>query len=453
MGKTAYEVNFDGLVGPTHNHAGLARGNLAATKNKDKPSNPKAAALEGLAKMRFVADLGVRQTLLPPPERPAITMLRRLGFTGTDASVVENAYRENRVLLASCYSASNMWAANAATVSPSADTEDGRVHITPANLVAHFHRSIEPAETARILKAIFRDPEKFVHHEPLPAVWHFGDEGAANHIRLCQNQGAPGIEIFVYGRSAFDDDCPKPRIHPARQTLEACRAIARRHCLRDGATVFVQQNPDAIDGGAFHSDVVLVGNENVLLYHANAFADGPDALDQIRRVFAVSCNGELDLISVSPDRLLIQDAVDSYLFNSQLLSLPDGSMHLIAPSEARENVRAQAVVEDIVGPSKPIHKVHYLDVRQSMRNGGGPACLRLRVVLTEDELTAVHQGCLLTDSLYERLRDWIVRRYREELKPEDLRAPQLIEESRAALDELTQILGLGSIYPFQGVPG
>ena len=204
---TAHEVNFDGIIGPTHNYAGLSFGNLASQKHGHTTSNPREAALQGLAKMKFLADLGVKQAVLPPQRRPDLGMLRRLGFGGSDADVLWNAWKQEPRLLAAAYSASSMWAANAATITPSMDAADGRLHFTPANLVTNFHRSIESFATGATLKAIFADKTAFVHHDPLPASSFLADEGAANHTRLCSTHGTAGIELFVYGR------CHPPPAH------------------------------------------------------------------------------------------------------------------------------------------------------------------------------------------------------------------------------------------------
>jgi succinylarginine dihydrolase len=444
MPGRAVEVNFDGLVGPTHNYAGLSHGNLASQRSKHRASNPRAAALEGLAKMKLLADLGVRQAVLPPHERPDVDALRRLGFTGSDADVLYQARRQDPVLLAACCSASAMWAANAATVSPSADTADGRVHFTPANLVSQAHRSLEAPTTSIILRAIFPDPEHFAHAPPLQAATAFGDEGAANHVRLAASHGAAGVELFVYGRCG-DGSAPAPKLFPARQTLEASRAVARLNALPPGRVVFARQNPAAIDRGVFHNDVVCVGNEDVLLYHENAFADlGPLLAELAGRVPG------LVPLAVGSAELPLEDAVKTYLFNSQLVTLPDGSMALVAPSECAEHDATQQVIARLLAAGTRLRHVHYAHVRQSMSNGGGPACLRLRVVLTEAELAHVSPGVLLTDALYERLVQWVQRHYRERLAPDDLADPQLLDESRRALDELTRLLGLGNLYRFQG---
>jgi len=445
MVKHAVEANFDGLVGPTHNYAGLSLGNVASKSNVNAVSNPREAALQGLAKMKRLADRGYVQGILPPHERPHIPSLKALGFSGTDAQILERAAKSSPSILAAVSSASSMWTANAATVSPSADTSDHRVHFTPANLSAKFHRSIEHGVTGRTLKSIFADEGYFAHHRALPSVSHFGDEGAANHTRLCGRYGEPGVELFVYGQAAFNEQAPAPEKYPARQTLEASQAIARLHGLKDGARVFAQQNPAAIDAGVFHNDVIAVGNGNTLLYHDMAFLNEEQVLSDIR---ARLKGAELEAVRVSSAEVPLEDAVASYLFNSQLLNTPDG-MLLAVPGECREVASVSQYLDKLLAAGGPITAVEVFDVKQSMRNGGGPACLRLRVVLNDDELHAMHRGVILTDALYERLTTWVEAHYRDQLAREDLADPMLLDEVRKALDELTGILGLGSIYDFQ----
>ncbi len=441
-----FEVNFDGLVGPTHNYAGLSYGNVASQNNANAASSPKQAAKQGLQKMKALTELGMVQGVLAPQERPDISALRRLGFTGSDATVLEKAAKEAPVLFAACCSASSMWTANAATVSPGADTADGRIHFTPANLTNKFHRSLEPEVTGRILKAIFSDDKYFQHHKHLPENEHFGDEGAANHTRLCRNYGESGIEIFVYGRYAFDSSKPAPKRYPARQTREACEAVARLHGLDNEQVVYIQQNPDVIDQGVFHNDVIAVGNQNVLFYHEQAFMDTQKALSEIRQKYG---EGDLHFIQVNTDQVSVNDAVRSYLFNTQILTLPNGEMAIIAPMECRENNSVYNYLSQLTEQNTPIKQVKYFDVKQSMQNGGGPACLRLRVAMTEAEVAAVNPNTLLNEGLYQRLNLWVDKHYRDSLTFADLADPQLLVESRTALDELTQIMKLGSVYPFQ----
>lgn len=441
-----FEVNFDGLVGPTHNYAGLSYGNVASVSNAKNASSPKQAAKQGLQKMKALHDMGMVQGVLAPQERPDVATLRRLGFSGTDAQVLAKAAKQAPAILAAVCSASSMWTANAATISPSADTHDGRVHFTPANLTNKFHRSLEPAVTGRILQATFPDEHHFSHHKHLPDNDHFGDEGAANHTRLCSAYGNAGVELFVYGRQAFNPNAPAPTRYPARQTLEASTAITRLHGLDDDTVVFMQQNPAVIDAGVFHNDVISVGNQNVLFYHEDAFLDTEAKFAEIRRKFG---DHPLHFIKVGRDQVSVAEAVKTYLFNTQVVTLPHGAMAIIAPTECQESAAVSRYLAELVEQDTPIKEVRYMDVKQSMRNGGGPACLRLRVALNDEELAATNSHCLLDDGLYQRLNSWVDKHYRDELHVSELADPQLLLESRQALDELTQILNLGSIYPFQ----
>lgn len=440
----AVEVNFDGLVGPTHNYAGLSYGNLAATANALAPADPRGGALEGLAKMRRLMALGLPQGVLPPHERPHVPTLRRLGFTGSDEATVERAAKTAPELLRNVSSASAMWTANAATVTPSADSADGRLHLTPANLVAMFHRSIEPEVTGRVLQAIFPEGPHFAHHPPLPGAPHMGDEGAANHNRLSADYGSPGVHLYIYGAEAFAR-AGGPSRYPARQTREASEAIARQHGA--SGAVFARQAADAIDAGAFHNDVVAVANREVLFCHEQAFAD-PAALR--RDLQKAARDFEPHVIEAPADRVSLADAVSSYLFNSQLVSPPgrDG-MTLILPMEVAETPATKDYVDDLLASGGPITQAEYLDVRQSMRNGGGPACLRLRVVLTDAERAALGARVLLDEARLAALEAWVRRHYRDRLTADDLGDPALLRDCREALDALTQLLGLGSVYDFQ----
>ncbi|MFZ2029992.1 MAG: N-succinylarginine dihydrolase [Vitreimonas sp.] len=443
----AEEINFDGLVGLTHNYAGLSEGNLASARNKDSVSRPREAALQGLAKMNRLRALGLAQGVLPPQERPAIGWLRAaLNLSGDDRAVFAQAWQISpRIARAAC-AASSMWAANAATVSPSADAGDGRLHVTVANLQTMLHRSLEAPMTERGLRRLMPEERQFVVHAALPANEALSDEGAANHMRLAAEPGAPGIEIFVYGRRAGD---LRPGF-PGRQTLEACGAISRAHRLDVDRTIFAQQSAKAIQAGAFHNDVVAVAYDSVLFHHEHAFDDRDALYAEIR----VKAKGLFEpvFVEVKAADVSLEDAVSSYLFNSQLLRLPgDKALTLIAPREVRENNRTASVAQQLTaGPNAAIAHIEYVDVRESMRNGGGPACLRLRVVMTSAERAAAAQGFFLDDALSQTLSAWINKHYREEIAPDDLRDPNLAGETQAALDALTQILPLGSdFYPFQ----
>ena len=440
------DVAFDGLPGPTHNYSGMSRGNLASERHAGSASNPREAALQGLAKMRAIASRGFAQAVLPPHERPHVPTLRALGFRGSDAEAIAHAARDAPALLSACSSAAAMWTANAATVSASADTADGRVHLTPANLASLLHRSIEAPTTTAVLRALFADERRFVVHDPLPATLQLGDEGAANHTRFAgPDEGAPGVELFVHGRVAYAADAPAPRRYPARQTREASEAIARRHGLAPARTLHVQQHPDAIDAGVFHNDVIAVGQGRTLLVHEDAWVDTAGALADLAQ--RVGPDFRVDV--VRRDELPVGEAVATYVFNSQLLEGPDGRLLLVAPAEVRENARAAAVLRRWTAPDGPLAEALVFDLRQSMRNGGGPACLRLRVPLTAAERAAVRGRVFLDDALAGDLEAWIRRHYRDRLVPGDLADPALLDESRRALDELTELLRLPRVYSFQ----
>jgi succinylarginine dihydrolase len=444
---SAYEVNFDGLVGLTHHYAGLSFGNVASTSNKNTPANPKLAAKQGLQKMKTLSDMGFKQGVLPPQERPHIPVLRQLGFTGSDAQIIAAVAKQSPQLLSAVSSASSMWTANAATVSPSADTADKRVHFTVANLNNKFHRATEADTTSATLRSIFKNEAYFAHHAALPQQALMGDEGAANHNRLGGDYGAAGVEVFVYGKQAFGG-MVEPQRFPARQTREASEAVMRLHGLDAAKTVFVQQNPDVIDQGVFHNDVIAVSNRNVLFHHQQAFLNQTQALDDISQKMS-ALGHQFISVEVPTAQVSVADAVGTYLFNSQLLSKPDGKMMIVVPEESRQNQRVWDYLSSLINSNGPINEIKVFDLRESMRNGGGPACLRLRVVLTDAELQAVAPGVLMNESLFITLNNWVDRHYRDRLTEADLADPQLLIENRQALDELTQIMGLGSIYPFQ----
>ncbi len=435
------EYNFDGIVGNTHNYGGLSPGNVASMTHEGMASSPRAAALEGLGKMRFVHDLGVGQAVLPPQLRPDPTALRRLGFTGaTDRDVVARAAREGEHWLRLCSSASAMWTANAATVAPSADTRDGRCHLVVANLATMFHRGIEADTTTAVLGRIFADRARFAVHAPLAP--QLCDEGAANHTRL-HAPGRDAVHVYAWGRRMWGE-APAPRRFPARQTLEASEATARLHATR-GPALLPQQHPDGIDAGAFHTDVLAVGSGAFLMLHELAFLDRDGLLAELRARLGESFRS----IVATEAELPAADAVAAYPFNSQLLTLPGGEMAILAPAECRERPAVVRFLERVVAEDNPVVAVHYRDVRQSMNNGGGPACLRLRVALTDEEARALGANVLYTPELHATLAAWVEKHYRDRLTAADLADPALLDESMAALDELTRILGLGNVYAFQ----
>lgn len=420
------EVMIDTLVGPTHYYGGLSYGNVASMTSRLHSSNPKLAALQGLEKMKLVHDLGIIQLIFPPQIRPVVSMLQNLGFSGSEQETLEKAYMIAPDLLIQCSSQSAMWTANAATVTPSCDTQDGKVHITPANLSSHLHRSLEVERTKAVLKQVFKTNRHFVHHTPLPGAQEFADEGAANHTRF--DADGRGIHLFVYGRSSES----KTRIFPARQTLLAQEAIARRHMLHPKYAIFAQQNPKVIDQGVFHNDVIAVGHEELFFFHEEAYINTQAVLD---RLLALA---PLTLVCVRKKDLGVEDAVKSYIFNSQFLTLPDGQKVVICPTEVEEMPKAKAIIQERL----PVDRVYFLPLNQSMKNGGGPACLRLRMPLNEKEIRATLPTVLFTPTTYRKLKKIITELYPDSYKPKLLLDPAFRKACSQAVTSLTKALGL-----------
>ena len=411
------EINFDGIVGPSHNYAGLSLGNLAATAHAGDVSYPRAAALQGLAKMRGNMALGLAQGFFVPLPRPDRRWLDELAADATT----------DRALLAGAWSASSMWTANAATVSPAPDTADRRCHLTAANLVTMPHRAHEWPDTLRQLELIFADKRHFAVHAPVPPC--FGDEGAANHMRLTAAHGEPGLEIFVYGKRGGP--------FPARQHEQASRIVARRHRLDPERVLFLEQSPEAIAAGAFHNDVVAVANERVLFAHERAFADPQAAHAAIRERFP-----EAEIVQVPDSAVSLAEAIRTYLFNAQLVTLPEGAMALVIPSEADESPAVRSWLDAMLATNGPIRRVVPVDVRQSMANGGGPACLRLRVVA---DPATVDPRFLLDETKADTIADVVERHWPEQIDPADLGDAALAATVAEARGRLLEALDLGEL--------
>lgn len=432
------EANFDGLIGPSHSYSGLSPGNVASETNKDMPSSPRAACLQGLEKAYKLAKLGVPQAVLPIQERPSLQYLTALGFQGRLQNILEEV---DALTLANIYAASSMWTANAATVAPSTDTQDRRMHIVPANLHYQFHRSTEAKPTMETLEKVFGGMATI--HAPLPGHVRFGDEGAANHMRFTPAYGEPGVHLFAYGTDGITNERGElvngPKIKPARQTLAASQALARLLNIPLKNVVFAQTSPQAIDGGAFHNDVISTNNGLTWLLHEQAYVDTPRVISDVQQ----AVGSDLFVAMAKTEDLSLTDVVESYVFNSQIVTLPSGEIILIAPREAEQNPRSRTYIEKTISdPKCPISRVEYVDLQQSMRNGGGPACLRLRVVMSDVERQRVRGRVFLDDALYGELTAWAERNYRETMLPKDLRDPNLVMESLRAFTELKKILEL-----------
>lgn len=434
------EVQVDRLVSSTHHYGGLSFGNIASMGSIDQLSSPLNALLEGLEKMRRVAALGVRQLIVPPQPRPDLDFLKALGFSGDDQGLLEAAYKENSAYLRAAFSSSAMWMANSASIAPSCDAQDQKVHFTPANLLYYPHRSIETATTTRDLMHLFPPTSGFVHHTPLLKSDAFSDEGAANHTIFTRQHGVKGIHLFVFGRSFYGQTNPNlVGRFPARQTQEASKAIARLHQLDPECVLCWQQSQAAIQAGVFHNDVISVGEETLFFYHEQAFVDTERCIAQLQEL-AKRQQIALQCIKVRADELSLEEAAHCYLFNAQVLRASDGKRVILVSQEALELPKSRRILESLYKRIPDLKDIQAVPLGQSMRNGGGPACLRLRVVLTAEECEKVHPFAWWTEALHEELVAWGKRYYRSQLHTQDLLDPKLREEAKRAQEEVDSLL-------------
>ena len=428
--SAAREWNFDGLVGPSHSYAGMAHGNLAAEQHAGQAADPRAAALQGIAKMRRVQQAGLAQGFLPPPLRPDWHFLHALGFRGAPGAVLDAAAREAPALLRAAWSAASMWTANAATVSPAADSDDGRLHLSVANLSSQIHRALEPRQREGHLRGVFAAAARFAVHAPLPGAPGLGDEGAANHTRLCADYGEAGVQVFVYGAQG--------QRFRARQARAASSALARRHGLAPERCVYLEQSAAAIDAGVFHNDVIAVGDRGLYLAHAQAYSEPARARAEVEAACRAA-GVPLRWVEASAQDFPLADAVGSYVFNSQLLDDGAGGTWLLGPQTLREYPRVVRWLEQLVEEGV-LSRWETMDLKQSMQNGGGPACLRLRVVLDAAGADALLPGAVATPAQLDALEAWVRRHYRDRVALEDLRDPALAQECAEAQKALAELM-------------
>ena len=436
-----FEANFDGIVGPTHNYGGLSEGNIASISNSQNPANPKKAALQGLKKMKILRDAGLIQGVFLPHERPYLAKMRELGFTGSDKQIINKVANHSPHLLHNLYSASSMWSANAATVSPSVDTNNQKIHITPANLNSMFHRSVESDFTYHQCLQIFKN-KSFKIHKPTPSISGYGDEGAANHLRIASSHEQMGYEIFVYGTSAFKTY----NSSIMRQAKEISHTVASKHQLNKEHYFLLQQNQDAIQQGSFHNDIVSLSNENLFIAHERAFEDR-NIFNKIITVLEKNVNN-FQFIEIKENEIPLTDIIKSYLLNSQLVSIADGEMLMVLPADVQNFDNCMQWIDKFKQIS-PVKKFEFIDIKQSMMNGGGPACQRLKVLMNEKEFEGVNQNFILDNDKEERIKDLIQSYYRDRLLPDDLKDPNLFDEFQMILDQYTQIFDAENFYSFQ----
>lgn len=436
------EVIFIGMPGPTHHYGGLSGDNVASSANRGSVSNPRLAAQQALALARRLRGLGLTVGLFPPQLRPHLPLLaERFPIQEpTPERLINLAASEAPALLEAACSSSAMWSANAATVTAAPENTDQGLHLTPANLFTNQHRRIEASDTHALLSAIFANVPGATVHAPLVDLLR--DEGAANHMRLTPSHGERGLNVFVYGTDGSEDDPAT-----ARQTLTACEVIAMQHGVPAACSLFIRQNPDVIRKGVFHNDVIAVANESVLLAHEEAFAGGQADIAQMQKSYFALTGVEFTPIIIRKGDLSVEEAVQCYFFNSQLVTKPSGAMAVIAPLEVSElfGGKAEKLLARIAAdPANPIDEIITLDLRQSMRNGGGPACLRLRVPMSPLQVEALRAqvNVLVDDELLEKTGAIIERFYPESLTAGELADPAHYHHCRAMRAELLALMRL-----------
>ena len=430
------EINIDGLVGPSHHFGGLGVGNIASHEHQLQVSHPRQAALEGLQKAWLLKSLGAPQFVFLPPSRPRLSFLSELGFRGTIQEQLVAAREDAPQALSAVFSSAFMWLANAATVTPASDSIDGRLHCTPANLTSSWHRASEAAERAPQLESLLARIDNKQMHRPLPSILPLRDEGAANHMRLCDPSGRMGFNVFVYGV----DDCQagqQPARFLPRHTRAASQAIARLHQLPSDRTFFLRQHPQAVGAGVFHNDVIATSCDHILVHHEFAFLHGESELKRLEFQFEQACRQPLMRIVISNSQLPLADAVRSYLFNSQIVrpaattnARADSPRYiLVCPHHCEEIPAAsQLIASWLADPHIPIDEVRFVRLAESMANGGGPACLRLRMMLEYDDVLRLSAKYQLTAELFDRLSSVIEQWYPKSLSIEDLCSGEFVSQ-------------------------
>jgi succinylarginine dihydrolase len=334
-----------------------------------------------------------------------------------------------------------MWAANAGTFTPACDASDGRHHLTLANLASSWHRAAESRERLGQLSTLFAATEsqpagKAVLHDALPSIVPLRDEGAANHMRLCDAEGTSAVHIFVYGQADLAVAATQTM---ARQTLAASQAVARLHGLDPSRTFYLQQHPHAIEAGVFHNDVIATSHANMLLYHEFAFWKAEDELARIGQAYQHFCGRPLQRICIRQQELTLTDAVSSYFFNSQILtprgasSGPSPGHTLVCAQQCQRMPQVRAMIERLVADERHlITQVRYVNLDESMAGGGGPACLRLRVQLPSELIDQFAPTARWTSDRDSQWRAVIEQYYPEQLEWERLGDPHLIQQYAAA---------------------
>ncbi|MFN7840644.1 MAG: N-succinylarginine dihydrolase [Pirellula sp.] len=441
------EVNIDGMIGPSHHFGGLGVENKASELNSSKTSSPRNAAMQGLEKMELLASYGIPQFYLPPPARPAWKWLESLGFNGERGGILRDCYQEQPKLLSAAYSSAFMWTANAASVSCGSDTRSGRSKIKLANLNANLHRSIEESERLPQLAKMFEAVERVDVLRGLCSSRPLSDEGAANQMRFCTWKGILGVYAFVYGGEISGSEVAetnrkktaRTKRRQPRQTRVASAMVARSLDLEPDDCFFFQQTSDAIDAGVFHNDVIATSHENLLLYHELAFHDSEEAVARIRKRFLEKTGQTLEVSVVVSSDLRLDHAVDTYLFNSQICTDSEGGWRMFLPDNCKQSESVQRTLDRLRSQHPRLRSIDYCPLAESMRNGGGPACLRLRISLTPNQIDKISGSMRISSSTLSQLRKLVETEYPEKVEPSDFANPDFAEHCERISMQIAQL--------------
>ena len=423
------EYNLDSMIGPTHHFGGLSKGNLASMAHQFQMSSPKKAALEGLEKMRLAHEIGQNQLWFPPQRRPIFDAM--INGAGSDIDKVRWAFDNNPELLSQLFSSSAMWMANNATVSGSADSSDGLVHVIPANLSTLAHRRVEVAQNLILLNYAFFT-KQFKVHPPLSH--RFRDEGAANHMQFSTDGHSKSLHLFVYNRSKSGDE-DKYLPFPLRQSYEASRSLAKAMNIPETQTLICRQLATSVQKGVFHHDVVGMSHQDVLIIHELALEDQDHTLQLLQTMSQNILKKKLTIIQVSSEQLSLKEALDTYFFNSQFIKDQDGNVHLICAQQCNNHPKVSLLVDDLIA-QKVIEKVHYISLSESMMNGGGPACLRLRLPLTSKEFSNIPNCFKFSDEKYQEMVHFVHQFYPNQVRLADFIQINFLKKMNQLFDGL-----------------
>ena len=366
------QVFIDCMPGPTNHFGGHAFGNMASMTAKGQHSNPKKAALEWIEKINKLKKIGAYQLILPPHRRPLAHYLKHPQLNELSSGFI--------------------WMANAGHFIPNSDTSKRYHQFIPANMNATYHRKYEHMFNTYWIKQILKNiPHQL--HGPLSS----DDEGAANTVRLWNKD--IGIHVAVYGH--------KNTHFPSRQNEDSIKELQEKTNI---LTLFkLQQKSIAIDHGVFHNDVICFGFKNTLFCHEHAFENQNEKLNNLKKIFHQKTNENLTIIEIKESELTLDECISTYLFNSQVI-IQKNNIILLCPSTVKRNNKSLSITNQWQQKGY-FSDVQYIDIKSSLMNGGGPACLRLCMYLNGNEIKKIPKQFWASENKIKELTKFINTEY------------------------------------------